>query len=412
MPSHSLSLATPGSDASSQRPRLAVVISHPIQHFAPLFRELSTRGSLDLKVFYCCDWGVKEYRDADFGHSFQWNIPLLDGYDSEFLPIAVRPRDLSFFSIDNPDVSTRLSEFDPDAVWVHGYGHRTSWRVFRWAKRNQRRILYFGDSEQLAPRGWKSRLLKRLILPRFFAGCDRFLTIGDHNENYYRHYGVADNRMIRGSFPVDVSRFQAAAADIDSQVRDRLRAEYGLRPDAVVALFVGKFIGIKRPLDLVHAVSLLRDRGVDLQAFMLGSGPLDQEARSLIAEKNLGEYVVLPGFVNQAELPRLLALGDLLVMPSEKDPHPLVVTEAMSVGNAIVASDRVGCVGPTDAARPEENTCVYQCGNIEQLAKTLQMLAESPEKLQVFRQRSRELVWTQDVGVMADAVDKAVKGNL
>ena len=42
-------------------------------------------------------------------------------------------------------------------------------------------------------------------------------------------------------------------------------------------------------------------------------------------------------------------------MCSEKDPHPLAVTESMAAGNAVIASDRVGCVGPTDAARPGVN---------------------------------------------------------
>ena len=116
--------------------RLAVVISHPIQHFAPVFARLATSAEIDLKVFYCCDWGVREYVDPGFGKRIAWDIPLLDGYESEFLPILRRPRSISFFEVDNPQVAERLADFAPDAIWIHGYGLRTSWRALRWARKN------------------------------------------------------------------------------------------------------------------------------------------------------------------------------------------------------------------------------------------------------------------------------------
>jgi glycosyltransferase involved in cell wall biosynthesis len=394
------------------RRKLAVVISHPIQHFAPLFRDLAKQRGLELRVFYCCDWGISDYADPGFGRTFKWDVPLLEGYDFEFLPIAKRPVDLSFRSIDNPNVGERLSAFQPDAVWVHGYGHRTSWRTLKWANTHRRRVLYFGDSELLAPRGWKSRLLKRLVLPRFFSRCDRFLTIGDNNESYYRYYRVSGHKMIRGSFPVDIARFRAAVETLTAADRVALRQHYGLCPDAFVVLFLGKMIDIKRPLDLVRAIDQLRSRLPDVQAMMLGSGPLESAVRDEVEKRNLKDRVILPGFINQSEMPRLLWLGDCLAMCSEKDPHPLAVTEAMAVGNAVIASDRVGCVGATDAARPGENVLVYPCGDFSGLAQQIERLATDSKMLQKFRTRSIELAATQDTLVMVKAVLSAMEISL
>ena len=53
-----------------------------------------------------------------------------------------------------------------------------------------------------------AEMTKRIVLPRFFQECDGFLTIGDNNEDYYRHYGVPDAKMHRGAFPIDVGRFR------------------------------------------------------------------------------------------------------------------------------------------------------------------------------------------------------------
>ena len=406
--SHKMTAKTQHTTADSKR-RLAVVISHPIQHFAPLFRDLAKQQGIELRVFYCCDWGVNDYRDPDFGKTFKWDIPLLDGYESEFLHIAKRPTDLSFFAIDNPTVASRLSEYQPDAVWIHGYGHRTSWRAYRWACRNRKQILYFGDSELLAPRSLKSRLLKRAVLPRFFSQCSTFLTIGDNNEAYYRHYGVPDKKMVRGAFPVDISRFRDSVSDITDAEREENRVRLGLAPKALVGLFVGKFIDIKRPLDLVYAVDRLRDEVPQFQALMLGSGPLEDTIRSEIDRLQLSDRVILPGFINQTELPRVLQTGDFLCMCSSKDPHPLVVTESMSVGNAVVASDRVGCVGPTDAAQIGRNAIVYPCGEIGALSEAIREFAKSAEMLKDYRQQSIELSWTQDTGVMVQAVLSAME---
>ena len=376
--------------------RLSIVISHPIQHFVPLFVRLAMNDDIELRVFYCCDWGANTYRDPGFGKSFEWDIPLLEGYDYQFLPIRRRPESLSYREIDNPQVTERLSAFGPDAVWVHGYGHRTSWRVLRWAK-GRARALYFGDSELLAPRKLLSRLMKRLVLPHFFARCDGFLTIGDNNEDYYRYYGVSDTKMYRGCFPIDLQRFQTAVADLTPSDRERLRGRFGLSADAIVALFVGKLIDIKRPLDLVEAVAAVQDQVPQLEALIVGSGPLEHRLRGRIRELGLQNRVRMAGFVNQSAMPSVLWLGDVIAMCSEKDPHPLAVSESMAVGNAVVASDRVGCVGPTDAARPGINADVYPCGDVRALADRLLRFVSDGDRRAAMKKASLSIVETQDV---------------
>ena len=189
---------------------MAAVVSHPIQHFAPMFRDLAQAPGLELRVYYCCDWGVESYRDPGFGCDFAWDVPLLEGYQHEFLPIRRKPRSLSFFEVDNPAVGRRLDDFRPSVVWIHGYAHRTSWRAWRWA-RGRARTLFFGDSELVHRRSRLVAAVKRAVLPAFYRRIDAFITIGDNNEAYYRHYGVPDRKLFRGAFPVDIRRFRGAA---------------------------------------------------------------------------------------------------------------------------------------------------------------------------------------------------------
>src|SRR4029453_5949762 len=104
-------------------------MSHPNQHYARAHRELANIAGMQLRVFYCCDWGAQEYTDPAFGRAIEWDVPLLEGFEYEYLPIARRPRSLSFLQLDNPLVRFKLSAFGPDVVQVFGYAHRTNWRV-------------------------------------------------------------------------------------------------------------------------------------------------------------------------------------------------------------------------------------------------------------------------------------------
>jgi glycosyltransferase involved in cell wall biosynthesis len=387
--------------------RFAAVMSHPIQHYSPLFRALAAVPGLHVRVFYACDWGVKPYHDRGFATVFAWDVDLLSGYEHEFLPIRKRPRNMGFFDIDNPAITERLEEFAPHAIWLHGYGHRTIWRAASWAK-GRAALLHFGDSELLHTRSAWKRWAKGLLLRRHFRRMDAFITIGDNNDAYYRFYGVPETKLFRGACPIDLARFQDAICSPEKPGRAAIRARFGLGPDGFVALLVGKLEERKRPLDLVEAVASLRSLGSEVSALLVGDGPLRSPIESRIVALGLSDFVKITGFVNQSEMPWVLEAGDVIVSASRFDPHPLVAAEGMAVGLPIVASDRVGCVGPTDAARPGVNALVYPCGDVPALAERLNELCGNEALRHRMSRASLELAPSQDVSVTVGAVVAAL----
>jgi hypothetical protein len=76
--------------------RIAIVGSHPIQYFAPWFRALAAMSGMVLKVFFCSKWGAESYHDPKFGIEVKWDIPLLEGYDCEFLESGKEIKSHSF----------------------------------------------------------------------------------------------------------------------------------------------------------------------------------------------------------------------------------------------------------------------------------------------------------------------------
>ena len=67
--------------------RLAYLVSHPIQYQAPLLRRIAQEPDIDLTVFFGSDFSVRGYKDEGFGVGVKWDVPLLDGYKHEFLPV-------------------------------------------------------------------------------------------------------------------------------------------------------------------------------------------------------------------------------------------------------------------------------------------------------------------------------------
>ena len=71
----------------NRRVRLAYLVSHPIQYQAPLLRRIAQEPDIDLTVFFGSDFSVRDYEDKGFGVGVKWDVPLLDGYRHEFLPV-------------------------------------------------------------------------------------------------------------------------------------------------------------------------------------------------------------------------------------------------------------------------------------------------------------------------------------
>lgn len=374
--------------------RLAVIVSHPIQYFAPWFRELAQVPDIDLKVFFCCDWGVKEYVDPGFGTKMAWDIPLLDGYAHEFLPISRPVRKMNFWETDNPSTSDSLDRFQPEVVMVFGYAQRTTWRAVLWSRRNHRPVLLYSDSNiQLKPSWWK-RQIKDLVVNRFYRYVDAALFIGENNRSYHTSYGLPAGRVFRGVYPIERSRLLRAVSDRVA-TRSALRRSLGIPADAFVMLFCGKYIDRKRPMDVVLAAHSSTKKGLPVWALLVGEGEQRNPIESFCERERI-RNIVLTGFVNQSAIPSYYAASDVLALTSSFEAYGLVASEAAVFGLPILVSDRVGCIGSKDTAQPGRNAIVFPCGSTERLSQATELLCQDRNLYLIMSANSARISESQD----------------
>ena len=366
--------------------RLAVVVSHPIQHFCPQYSSWSRLHNIDLRVFFASRDGLDTYFDEDFSASIKWEGLTLD-FPHEFLAGAAnRPVTAS---LDAPTVAGRLSEFRPHALCVYGYGQRLQRRAAAWARNTGVPILMISDSQLRSRRSWTRRALKALVLPRLLGKVDRFLTVGDANEAYLRHYGVRDDRFVRCYFPVDVECFDRAY-EMRSHSRATVRAEHGIPDHHLVLLMVGKLSERKRQQDLVAFSNQIGELRDDVTVVLAGVGR-QEEALQRLARTHGPGGVILAGFVQPQTLTRYYLAADVYVHCSSYDQYPLAVSEAVYSGLPVVLSDRCGNYGPSDTVQPGTNGYVYPCGDVGAMVSVLRQLLESPDRRAAMGQASRSI---------------------
>jgi glycosyltransferase involved in cell wall biosynthesis len=363
-------------NSMDKRPRVTIVASHPIQHYCPLYRQLTADGALKVKVIFGARAGLKAYYDQGFNRVVQWQSDLVEGFDHEFLPSA-EEADVHR-SIAASGLVETLEASGTDIVQIYGYARRISRHALFWARSRGRRVLFQSDSELRAPRPWSHRIVKRLVLPSVFRCVDAFLSVGDYNDEYYLHYKVQKKSIFRSPYPIDEPTLAHCIA-VRQDVRRVTRLRHGIADEAIVLLVVGKLIPRKAPGDVIEAVARLKREGLakDLRVLYAGDGPEIEVLKQKSAR--IGDNVVeFLGFVPVDILPQYYLSADILVHPSMNDPHPLATSEAVYCGLPVIVSDRTGSVGATDDVRLGKNGMEYPCGDTTALAECLQRLIDNP----------------------------------
>jgi glycosyltransferase involved in cell wall biosynthesis len=393
----------------TKRLRFAVVASHVIQYYGPMFRLLAQHPKIDLRVLFCSRDGAESYYDHQFGVRLKWDVPLLEGYDHQFLT-NLAPTQQGFFRRVNPGLVLALLRYRPDGVWVSGWGTLSMWLAYVacWVMR----IPYFvyGDTafvmERPGVRGW----IRRTVLRALFARAGGFLLQGAMNGDVYAYYGADRRRFFLVPYAVDNERFHAESR-MTTEERSAARAEYGIPPHHVVILFSGKLLPGKNPIHLLYAMERMRNRNRVAVVFM-GDGSERDRLLTYAKDREL-DHVYLVGFRNQTEMPRIYGLADIFVLPSSLDMRGTVCNEAMACELPVIITNMVGIYGEGDILRAGENGFIYDVGDIDTLAQRLDDLVEDPTVRQKMGKRGWQIIrgWSfeRDVEGIVQALEHVTR---
>ena len=372
--------------------KLAIVITHPIQYYIPVYQQLAK--ACKLKVFYTWgEQGAASKYDPDFKRHIQWDVPLLEGYPFEFLENTAKdPGSHHYKGIVNPRLIENIKAFHPDAILVYGWAYQSHLAVMRYFK-GKIPVWFRGDSNLLDETSRLRKILRKLFLTWIYQHIDLAFYVGNANKAYYQAFGLNETKLVFAPHAVDNTRFSTAP----NLAAERIRAHLNIKSDEILILFAGKFESKKNPLLLLKAFSEIRLAHIHL--LFIGNGELEaqlKESAKLHHEKDKFQKVHFMDFQNQSQMPAVYQACDLFCLPSQGpgETWGLAINEAMAAGKAILVSDKVGCA--QDLILKKKNGDTFISGDLTDLKNKLQFLCTNRESLFTMGQVSKEIIqnWT------------------
>jgi len=384
--------------AMERRWRVLVVATHPVQYAVHLFRLMAQHPEIDFTVAYCTMRGAEAAHDSEFGATVQWDIPLLDGYRWIHVPNRGSGKD-SFFGLRNPGLRKLIREGNFDAINCHvSYLRASFWIAFFAARAGGAGFLFGTDATSLTSRdgrSWKATV-KRWLWPRLFRLADQVAMPSAAGVALMKSLGIPEERISLTPFVVDNDWWIAQAKNSDRAVT---RATWSVTNTQRVVLFCAKLQNWKRPLDLLRAFASANLP--DSVLVFAGEGPQREEIVAEAAALGIAQGVRMLGFVNQSQLPAVYAAADLFVMPSEYDPCPVVVCEAMVCGLPVILSDQIR--GRFDLVKPGCTGEIFPCGDVPALTAALRTLLSDSGTLASFSNNAcaRMTTWSPHENITA-----------
>jgi glycosyltransferase involved in cell wall biosynthesis len=166
-----------------------------------------------------------------------------------------------------------------------------------------------------------------------------------------------------------------------------IREKYKIPQNEIVALLPSRLAPEKNIVGLLKAIS--EDWPKGLRLLIAGDGPLYHHIAELIKQT---DRVKMLGYQDTERMVELFAISDLVILPSLRDPNPLVIIEALWAGLPVLASINVG--NWPEAIEPGRNGWLFDPTQPQEMRKAvLEAVAVGRDGLRVMGMRSREIAY-------------------
>lgn len=227
-----------------------------------------------------------------------------------------------------------------------------------------------GESKIIKASASRAGRLRLAMMRRFI---DRYTSINPEVANHLRGIGVPADRIRSIPNGIDMSIFHPPSI----AEREAARASLGIRADAVVTLYIGRFVPVKRIDLLIDAWAQLPGRE-GYQLLIVGEGPSEPDLRALVARRGV-EARFDP---STPDVPRYLRASDVFVLPTggarleDHEGLSVALMEAMATGLPVIVTSGPG----NDVLVPDPSVgWKFPVGDSEQLSAVLGQVLASPE---------------------------------
>ena len=174
----------------------------------------------------------------------------------------------------------------------------------------------------------------------------------------------------------------------------------GIQGKDFVVGTVGWLLRIKGPMILMKAMAYVWRKYPDCHLVYVGKGDLEEEMRHEVDRMGVSDHVHFLGW--RDDIPEIMPVFDVFVLPSLNEGMGRVLVEAMAAGRPVVAS-KVG--GIVDIVKHGQNGLLVEPADVEGLGKAITELLENREGRVQMGNRGRQLAPHYSIERMIENLD-------
>ena len=230
---------------------------------------------------------------------------------------------------------------------------------------------------------WKKNNIKlkayRLFDIMLLHLVDQVVGVSDELVYEMQRFGIRNVMKIPNG--VDIERFKVKPKSI------RLMDKFCIYRNTVVFGMISSLTPEKNHRVVVNCLAHLHH--VNFKLLIVGDGPEKSSLQSLVKERGLQQYVIFTG--SQENIPEILSIIDVYLLPSFAEGLPISLLEAMAAGKAVIAS-RVGEI--PNILKHKENGFLINPNDMNALKVWLEYLLKRRDLIPLVGLRARRTVET------------------
>ena len=246
----------------------------------------------------------------------------------------------------------------PKIVHIHFASRGSTWRklpIALWSRILLRRVILHCHGAEYQTFFNNSKGLKRRLIRLFLRLSSTMIVLSDEWSRFFKE-DVALEKV-----PVHVMKTPVKPPEISPKQST----------SPFILSFSGRIGRRKGVWDLLDAIALLKERGVENHRLVVTGDGEVEKAHHLVLEKGLQEIVEIHGWLPLDSFQELREKASIFILPSFDEGLPMAMIEAMSLGQIPITTS-VG--GIPDVIEDGSNGLLVEPGNPSSIAAAIEQL--------------------------------------
>lgn len=244
-------------------------------------------------------------------------------------------------------------------------------------------------------------LINKIIYKNVEKWCakytDALVTMNDEDFENAKKFKAKKVYKING-IGVDLTKYK-----INKKLNKKeLKSSLGLAEDDFVVTSVGELNENKNTFRLLEVMKNISNSKI--KYLVCGTGKLYEQYTSFVKQNGLGDRVKVLGF--RKDIPDILGITDVYIMPSYREGLSKSMMEAMCYGLPVLASK---IRGNTDLLGDNEGGLLCSPTDDEAFRKNIELLASDKTLCEKFGKRNIEYVKKYDINVVLKQMEEIYK---